>query len=390
MYVIIPLVMGVIKSHGGLSPDDISQRPVVKKQKGTSGRNKFDEIDNTSFPSPITAWAAALRDVPKLVSEELRAKILFEAYTVPDPGLFCTAMQKNKYLENWLRSRESWIWRIVGASDINGGSSRNYYVPTKVWRDLLFLGFRDAEALSTDVSTSQTPSTSSPTVSTKVKNNPTSRNIQKQQPKPVRVKRQEKLLSVKDVLWGGHDSLAPVQEAQQLMWQKVPVQIENGLPHFEHIEKEILWELYEINFRYDLMMLDSKLAPSKWSTSVDGSPDALDRVMKISLCFVGGDTLEFTLLPPSIPTGNVGLAADKMSDCRPYIVALARLMLDWNIAVDAVGDIQKLIDEEDKDKLSDVKVYKLSRAVADVYCAGVYIVLGRAAITPHRMNKPVR
>jgi hypothetical protein len=65
-------------------------------------------------------------------------------------------------------------------------------------------------------------------------------------------------------------------------------------------------------------------------------------------------------------------------------------MLDWDISVDAIGDIQKFFDEEGKNQFSNIKVYRLSRAVADVYCTGVYMVLGRAAITLHRMNKPVR
>jgi hypothetical protein len=298
--------------------------------------------------------------------------------------LFSTAVQKNKYLVNWLQSWESWIWCITGASNVIGSSSRNYYVPTKVWRDLLFLGFVNAEALAANASTSQkAPSTSSPTVSTNDKNDSPGKNVQKWPPKPIRAKWKEKLSSVKDVLFEGNDDLALVQELQQLMWKKVPVPIKNGLPHFDHIEKEILWELYEINFRCYLMMLDSKPAPSKWFTSVDGSPDTLDRVMEMSLCFVGGDPLEFMLLPPTILAGNIGLAADKMSDCRPYVVALARLMLAWDISMDAISDMQNLINDEDKNGLSDGKLYKLSHVVADVYCAGVYIVLGRAAITPH-------
>jgi hypothetical protein len=222
------------------------------------------------------------------------------------------------------------------------------------------------------------------------KKKPSGQKVLKQPHKPSSVKRHEKLLSVKDVLFGGDDELVPVEVAQLLVWQNVQVQIENGLPRFNDIEKEILWELYEINFHCDLMILDCKLAPSKWSMSDDGSPDALDRLMQMSECFVGGDSLKFMLLPPTIPTGNVGLAAEKMFDCRPYVVALTRLMLDWVISVEAISDIQKLIKEEDKDGLSDVKTYKLSCAVANLYCAGVYIVLGRAAITPHRMQKPVR
>lgn len=64
------MVVGFLKSHVSLFPDDIDQRPVVKKSKGTSGRNKFDDIDFLSFPPHNTAWASALCDIPKLVSEE--------------------------------------------------------------------------------------------------------------------------------------------------------------------------------------------------------------------------------------------------------------------------------------------------------------------------------
>ena len=319
------------------------------------------------------------------------SKYIFEAYTVLDPGLFSAAVQKNKYLENWLQSRESWIWCITGASNIIGGSNNNYYVPTKVWRDLLFLGFLNAEALTTDVSSSQAPpSTSNLTLDTYEKNKPPGQKLPKQLPKTCHAKWQEKLSSVKNVLFGGNDDLAPVKVAQKLVWKKVLVPIKNGIALFDNIKKEILWELYEINFCCDLMMLDSKLAPSKWSISVDGLSDALDCVMQMSQCFVGGDTLEFTLLPPTIPTTNVRLAADKMANCRPYLIALAHFMLDWDISMDAINSIWKLINEEENNGLSDMKMYRLSHVVADVYCAGVYIILGRAAITPHCLHKPVQ
>src|SRR6267154_2646200 len=98
----IPRVINFLISHISLSQDDTDQISAVKKAKGTSGRNKFEEVNNPSFPPPITTWASALHNVPKLVSEERCPNILFEAYTVPDPGLFSIAVQKNRYLENWL------------------------------------------------------------------------------------------------------------------------------------------------------------------------------------------------------------------------------------------------------------------------------------------------
>jgi hypothetical protein len=189
-------------------------------------------------------------------------------------------MQKNQYLENWLQSRESWIWHIIKACTFIRSSCHNYYVPTKVWRDLLFLGLPKPKDLSIKDSPSQpTPSTSSSStfgtkehpllscsslsICTKEKNKPPSQKLPKQLPKSSSVKQHEKLLSVKDILFRGDDELMPVKVAQKLMWQKVPVKIENDLPCFDAIEKEILWKLYEINFCYDLMVLDSKLAPLK-------------------------------------------------------------------------------------------------------------------------------
>lgn len=68
------------------------------------------------------------------------------------------------------------------------------------------------------------------------------------------MKQHEKLLPVKDVLFGEGNDLVLVDVAQQLTWQKVPVEVENGLPCFDAIEKEILWELYDINFCCDLMI----------------------------------------------------------------------------------------------------------------------------------------
>src|SRR6202034_864329 len=105
-----------------------------------------------------------------------------------------------------------------------------------------------------------------------------------------------------------------------VMWKGVLVPEENGELHLRDIETEVLWELYEIGFRCDLVVLDRTLAPSKWTTGSDF--DAIDRLSQIYSCFDGGNDFEFIFLPPKIPECNVGLASDKIHDANPFIMAL--------------------------------------------------------------------
>ena len=194
--------------------------------------------------------------------------------------------------------------------------------------------------------------------------------------------RLERLKSVKDALFGEEVTLQVMDAVQEVIWKGVTVPVETGELCLEDIETEVLWELYEIGFRCDLVVVDRELAPSKWSTGRDS--DAIDRLSQVHACF-DGDNFEFIFLPPKIPERNVGLASDKVHDANPFIMALAHIIVNWDIPLDPlIGQCLQV-----SKKLSDVKTYHLFRALADAHCAGVYRVLGRAAVTPHRM-KPVQ
>jgi hypothetical protein len=66
------------------------------------------------------------------MDKEFHADIKYEAYSVPDPGLFSTSNQRKKFMENWLRTRESWLWRITSKKAVLGDSTENGYILTKV------------------------------------------------------------------------------------------------------------------------------------------------------------------------------------------------------------------------------------------------------------------
>jgi hypothetical protein len=65
----------------------------------------------------------------------------------------------------------------------------------------------------------------------------------------------------------------------------------------------------------------------------------------------------------------------------PYNLALAQIIVDWDIPVGKI--IPEVLEVAKKGCITNMKAYLFTRAVADTFCAGVYRVLGRAAITPH-------
>ena len=189
---------------------------------------------------------------------------------------------------------------------------------------------------------------------------------------------------MKEALLGGNDDLHLMHEIQEVEWREESFHTDNIRSVMDQIQREVLWELYEINFRCDLLAVDMQLASSKWFVSDSGDSDALDRTLQMNECFEGGKDLDFMLLPPKITKQNAGLASDKVSDSVPYLIALARIVIDWSIPLDPI------IEEHGKisgnTPVSDIKAFKLTRALADAYCAGVYRVLGRAAVTPRRIQ----
>jgi len=233
------------------------------------------------------------------------------------------------------------------------------YLPTKVWRDLLCHGFPDCQMLDEQEASSSSP-----------------------HQKTASDKQMRRFASVKDALFGETDGLELADGVQEVKWKGEVLPMENSQLKIEDMEREVLWELYEINFRCDLLAVDSKLAAAKWgAVDEDGGPDVLDRSLEIYRCFDGGKEAEFTFLPPKLPDGNVGLAGEKFDISLPYNLALAQIIVDWDIPVGKI--IPEVLEVAKKGCITNMKAYLFTCAVADTFCAGVYRVLGRAAITPH-------
>src|SRR5438445_10712661 len=86
--------------------------------------------------------------------------------------------------------------------------------------------------------------------------------------------------------------------------------------------QQILWELYELNFIHELLLLDCRACVN---LDLSDTTQLLERQIMISKCF----PLD-SFRPVTIPSENRGLAADDFKERFQFITALLLVMKSWN------------------------------------------------------------
>jgi hypothetical protein len=139
----------------------------------------------------------------------------------------------------------------------------------------------------------------------------------------------------------------------------------------DNVIRQVLWELYELNFAQEFVSLDRRAC------------EILDRAnheilyeqqISISKCFVS-NTLSYAPLPNT----NCGLAADTIKDRIPYLRRMVRIMKTWK------GIKPAIFDRAESLRLTDQQAGDIEDAVTKYYCQQFYNYFGRAAQIPHRL-----
>jgi hypothetical protein len=134
--------------------------------------------------------------------------------------------------------------------------------------------------------------------------------------------------------------------------------------------EEILWELSELNFRFELLALDSRATASRNGTNPD-------RQALILACFPGCNSS--SLLVADLGTANHGLADINSEERALYLHALKRLMMEWR------GEVPSIIKAE-KFKWEEKEIDDLESAVTKFYVKSFYNYFRRAPIVPRRLS----
>jgi hypothetical protein len=288
-------------------------------------------LDSLYAPYPIPVWSAALQAVDKSPSHLVDATKTAQSsghYVFPDPGLFIHPATAAKYIESWLRVRDAWFMRVAKEPSLA--------LSNQCWRTFLAMG-------NTIPSNGETKS----------------------------ARRQQEVL---DMLLPSTDMYPGVGKRSGLMgpmvWQGR--EYPPGVLPPVNIVREILWELYELNFIHELQSLDRRACHN---LDLSDSTQLFDRQTKISQCFPPGSFPHV-----SIPSENTGLVDDDFDNRFRFVTGLAFVVNSWKGDKPSVlvGDLYKL-------ELSPNETRELEEIITKYYCQQFFNYFGRAAQIPHRL-----
>jgi hypothetical protein len=320
-------------------------------------RDKYAEVDSPLNPSPIGAWEEGLRNVSRdpvsVSSKDGQHHQTFDMYTFPDPAMFLHANPNRHliYLKHWLLSKPLWLWRASNRD--------NSQVPLspQLWRDILYCG------VGTGLPVQNSPSLE------KVKQRAASFGCSFDHDGSLRV-----------CNYSQPEFSTPPALPGKLEWRGKEVVLENDGSFSQDVTREILWELYELNFRSDLIALDRKMVMN--TTDAD---QLLHRQSLMGECFPDGSGMDFNPFVVTFTRENDGFAANNIVFRKKSILILARLMKTW--LVDNLPPIiTTLLAVAESSDLNTDQACQLETAVAAYYCQSFYNVRRRAPITPHRLK----
>ena len=323
MYVYSFILVWYISSHYLKDPKSRT------KQNGDC--DKFSPLDSPYAPYPIPAWSAALQAVDRSPSRLIDASKTTQNsghYIFPDPGLFIHTATAGKYIASWLRVRDAWFMRVAKEPSLA--------LSNQSWRTFLSIGNTVPEKGETRAA--------------------------------------RRLQEALDIILPNSDLYPGVEKQSSLMgpivWQGR--EYPSGVLPPENVLREILWELYEVNFIHELQSLDRRLCNN---LDLSNTTQLFDRQIKISGCF---HTNSFRHVP--IPSENRGLADDDFDKRFQFITALVFVMESWKGDKPAIlaGNLSEL-------QLSPDGAMEMEKVVAKYYCQQFFNYFGRAAQVPHRL-----
>lgn len=305
-----------------------------------AGRNKFLALNSTLAPFSIPAWRAGLQAVdqsPYLLVETSKTSKHFGHYVFPDPGLFVSPAsddKKARFIESWLRIREAWLMRVMDETSL-AMSSQN-------WRDLLTTDFSVVQARSDTKAAKR-----------------------RQQILAMLTPKSKLFLDIKTRSTAG----------ESFLWQGS--KYTPGVLPADHIVRGVLWELYQLNFAYELLSLDRR-ACSTLDTS--DNLTLMQRQTLVSECFSVDPFLSGLL-----PDRNCGLAADDIEERLIFILPLVRIMQSWKGNKPPIFDLA----EKSYQEIPRSQATELEEVAVKYYSQQFFNYFGRAALVPHRLFMPI-
>ncbi|KAG7090327.1 hypothetical protein E1B28_011923 [Marasmius oreades] len=307
------------------------------KQSDRHGINTFLDPDSRLMPSGITAWQDALAALSSYNNAQPPPNGIDNGFAVPPPRLFINAKDdstKARLISNWLKLRDLFLFRLsVDPSTLTA----------KQWRSLLELRF--------DNHPSQSSQSSDGLSRSKKFLNEMNNRLKKF------VDESQISLNLENL-----DSAKAVWRDRQISGDRLPS---------DSTVREVMWELFELNFRRELLVLDTRLDMS--------SMPALERKLLLDKCYTG--SADNVIFPKN---ETRGLGSPSIRNRIPFLEGLHNVMSTWRIQKPIALLDAFPRNTEAHNYLETVRV--VERAIASSYTIAFLDIFCRAASVPHQLS----
>ncbi|KII82976.1 hypothetical protein PLICRDRAFT_180852 [Plicaturopsis crispa FD-325 SS-3] len=314
------------RRHGGKKGKGKRVEPYPSAQSTSSKapRDKWVDPDSDIIPPAIPTWQDALRLVDRRPQNLEPNRPQYNGYHFPDPAMFASTRNLGQFMLNWLASRQAWLAR-VSTSDRDGEITGS----PQMWRE--FLGAKYDQSNVADTFTARC--------------------------------RQQTLN-----LFGVNMDQPP----NAVYWQEMQIMThDTDSPRTRRAMCEVVWDAFEHSFRFELRALDRLVCPGEWERDADGREAMVADVF-------GGN-----FLVGSMPTENVGLAAEEYRDRVGALEALRKLMVSWK---NAPSNIINHALHPDDPALDHAQTYLgMEGAVSQFYCQTFFNWYARPPVLLHRI-----
>ncbi|PPR03346.1 hypothetical protein CVT26_007774 [Gymnopilus dilepis] len=407
---------GAIISQAYARPADSQPKPnqrVKAKVANNINRAKFAVPKSSWEPPAASPWKSALSSVDSAESNILvhPDRDLLRGYLFPDPYLLTkeddgSAGRRSLYIIAWLGIRAKWMeWVIDNQDDV-----KRYPRPQE-WRDALAdvagkMGLMTLWARGGD--TRQGTGTSSKNSTTN------SSSTAQQQPKRRKVASDSKPpvdLSLVNgpinICWNGEQIVSadalqreifvvPNNVAQEVVWDLYDHNFRLELlaldrcviPRADALQREIfvvpnnvaqevVWDLYDHNFRLELLALDRCVIPRGKLSELEG----LERDDKVRRCFP-----HEAMVTLDLPIEDRGLGAAEWGHRMQWVDAFRSLLMDWPGCPQVLKSKAAITYFSTGHIVSDEKtIAEVESCAYPFYCQTFFNYFGRAPSIPHSL-----
>ena len=165
-----------------------------------------------------------------------------------------------------------------------------------------------------------------------------------------------------------------VKFPERVYWKEKELQFGDSDALTPVVTAEILWDLFEHNWRFELLALDRTIHFQEWKTPEWG----LERDATIRKVFFGDG-----FLVGPMPLFNQGLAAESLPERLQYLRAFRAVLRTWPQAPLTWGEVCL-----ETGKFDAQQVLMLEESMVCFYCQTFFNYVGHCPITPHRVPDP--